>query len=199
MKFRSEDERLARQTEMRRNLMESALRDFSRQGYADTSIDSIAAGAGVSKGSVFNYFESKEKLRLESCLHVAKLHCAYMRESVLDVPALEDRLRVFFVANENFVLEHLDGMRFLAACANGSDSDLRASIAEAYRELGGILSDSVLGPGFRGGSFVDPNPEAATRLVMSILFNTSTARRPDGKPMMDPVWVADFVRRALSA
>jgi len=42
--------------------MEAALSLFGTRGYDDTSIDAIARKAGVAKGLVYNYFESKEDL-----------------------------------------------------------------------------------------------------------------------------------------
>ncbi len=46
----------------RENILETALELFARNGYASTSISQIAKAAGVSKGLMYNYFESKEAL-----------------------------------------------------------------------------------------------------------------------------------------
>ena len=35
---------------------------FASQGYASTTIDEVATAAGISKGSVYNYFKSKQDL-----------------------------------------------------------------------------------------------------------------------------------------
>lgn len=43
-------------------ILETALELFARKGYTSTSISQIAAQAGVSKGLIYNYFESKEAL-----------------------------------------------------------------------------------------------------------------------------------------
>lgn len=48
----------------RRQLMSSALELFATHGYASTSISRIAKQAGVSKGLMYNYFESKQALLL---------------------------------------------------------------------------------------------------------------------------------------
>jgi AcrR family transcriptional regulator len=40
----------------------AALAVFSQRGYAATSIDQIAAAAGIAKGTVYDYFDSKEDL-----------------------------------------------------------------------------------------------------------------------------------------
>lgn len=48
-------------------IIETALLRFSEDGYKSTSMNSIAKEASVSKGNLYNYFESKEAL-LESVL-----------------------------------------------------------------------------------------------------------------------------------
>ncbi|MDV7394640.1 helix-turn-helix domain-containing protein, partial [Arthrospira platensis SPKY1] len=42
--------------------MEKALELFAEKGFASTSISQIAKEAGISKGLMYNYFESKEQL-----------------------------------------------------------------------------------------------------------------------------------------
>ncbi|MBE0641745.1 MAG: TetR/AcrR family transcriptional regulator, partial [Bacteroidales bacterium] len=46
----------------REQLMETGLRLFAELGYENTSISLIAKEAGISKGLMYNYFESKEAL-----------------------------------------------------------------------------------------------------------------------------------------
>ena len=43
-------------------LVDAALALFSRRGFAATRLEDVAARAGVSKGTVYLYFESKEQL-----------------------------------------------------------------------------------------------------------------------------------------
>ncbi len=45
-----------------RRIMEAALKVFADQGYSGTSMDAIAALAGVSKPTLYQYFGSKEQL-----------------------------------------------------------------------------------------------------------------------------------------
>lgn len=54
----AEDEKASR----RAHILGAALRCFARTGYHATTIDDIAAEAGVSKGAPYVYFESKEAL-----------------------------------------------------------------------------------------------------------------------------------------
>ncbi|MDH3651169.1 MAG: TetR/AcrR family transcriptional regulator [Saprospiraceae bacterium] len=43
-------------------IMEAALELFARQGFHNTSISQIAKEAGISKGLIYNYFDSKDEL-----------------------------------------------------------------------------------------------------------------------------------------
>jgi len=51
-----------RSEEKRRRILEAATRLFTEQGYEGTSVDDIAAAAGVSKQTVYTHYESKENL-----------------------------------------------------------------------------------------------------------------------------------------
>lgn len=46
------------------NIINNALVLFSRKGYSETTIDDIVAAAGMSKGSIYSYFKSKEEIFL---------------------------------------------------------------------------------------------------------------------------------------
>jgi AcrR family transcriptional regulator len=43
-------------------ILEAALQEFSKHSYETASTNNIAKASGISKGTIFNYFESKEKL-----------------------------------------------------------------------------------------------------------------------------------------
>lgn len=49
-----------------KRILTAAMHAFARQGYHDTKTNTIAIEANVSKGLVFNYFESKGNLYLET-------------------------------------------------------------------------------------------------------------------------------------
>lgn len=53
--------------EKRENILRTAARLFADQGFARTDVAQIAKRAGVAKGSIYNYFESKEDLYLCVC------------------------------------------------------------------------------------------------------------------------------------
>src|SRR6202161_2006031 len=54
--------RRRRKAERPHEILEAAFAEFSRNGYATTTLDQIAERAGVTKGTIYVYFESKEQL-----------------------------------------------------------------------------------------------------------------------------------------
>ena len=56
------DTRRRRKAERPQEILEAAFAEFSRNGYATTTLDRIAERAGVTKGTIYVYFENKEHL-----------------------------------------------------------------------------------------------------------------------------------------
>jgi AcrR family transcriptional regulator len=54
--------RRRRKAERPQEILEAAFAEFSRNGYATTTLDQIAERAGVTKGTIYVYFENKEHL-----------------------------------------------------------------------------------------------------------------------------------------
>ncbi len=62
--------RRRRKAERPQEILEAAFVEFSRNGYATTTLDHIAERAGVTKGTIYVYFENKEHLFI-SMVHEA--------------------------------------------------------------------------------------------------------------------------------
>ena len=59
---RTEQQFEAIREEKKSRILDAALQLFGHEGYHSTSISKIAGRAGISKGLVYNYFESKEEI-----------------------------------------------------------------------------------------------------------------------------------------
>lgn len=92
----------------RRRIMDSALAEFAANGYGDSSVNTICAAQGISKGIVYHYFESKDELYLacvEECFQCLTAHLsAALPEE--DAGAVEDQLGRYFSARMAFFQEH---------------------------------------------------------------------------------------------
>jgi Transcriptional regulator len=67
-----------------RSLLEAALEVFARQGYRHARIDDVAEVAGVTKGAVYHYFDTKEALLLGVIEHYHALAFHRAEEALRD-------------------------------------------------------------------------------------------------------------------
>src|ERR1700689_3567012 len=66
------DTRRRRKAERPQEILEAAFVEFSRNGYASTALDQIAEQAGVTKGTIYVYFENKEHLFISMVREITK-------------------------------------------------------------------------------------------------------------------------------
>ncbi len=90
--------------EVRNRLLATAARHFARDGLERTSIDAIASGAGVAKGTVYNYFRSKGDLFAEVIAEGAR-QAVQRYEANPAAGSTRDRLHVLAEADVQVVRE----------------------------------------------------------------------------------------------
>src|ERR1700692_3942579 len=66
------DPRRRRKAERPKEILEAAFTEFARNGYAVTTLDQIAERAGVTKGTIYVYYESKEHLFISMVRELTK-------------------------------------------------------------------------------------------------------------------------------
>ena len=64
--------RRRRKADRPKEILEAAFEEFSRNGYAATTLDQVALRAGVTKGTIYVYFENKEHLFISMVRELTK-------------------------------------------------------------------------------------------------------------------------------
>ena len=115
--------RAQRKAERPREILEAAYEEFVLKGYAATRLEDVAARAGVTKGTIYFYFENKERVFEAMIDEVSKAPIAAFQEA--GAPWTGD-LRTD-------VRAHLDRLYSFMALNPRSREILRLLIAEASR------------------------------------------------------------------
>ena len=99
--------------ERRKSILEVALRLFANKGYESTSISQLAKEAGISKGLIYTYFESKEALLKSLVLDLNEMERDFWEDIQNDDPTkmLENILNVYFKT----LVENKDKLRLISA------------------------------------------------------------------------------------
>lgn len=81
-------------------LAQTAMELFAAQGYDDTTVEEVAAAAGVSRRTLFNYFRSKEDLALSGVAEQGELIAARLAERPVEEDAWAALRAAFGVIEE---------------------------------------------------------------------------------------------------
>lgn len=189
--------------ERRETILAAAQRAFDKHGYAATTMDEVAAEAGLSKGSVYNYFKSKELLF--SGIHVAAV------EGVVDdlrqIAGSTQRPREKLLASLDYWYDRASqwtaiGRLFLEFWATAARSeqntinDVQQPMYDATRQL----VAEMIAEGVGCGDFAaDTRPEVATDLILALLDGIQLqAILGTGRPLDDD-YMTSAKRAVLTA
>jgi AcrR family transcriptional regulator len=169
-------------------IVAAALELFADRGFAATKLEDVARRAGVTKGTIYLYFENKDAL-----------FKAIVRETIVPVIAKGEEVAQSFTGSarelfERLVREYwrLVGETSLAAIPKlmmaeaGNFPELARFYYEEVVTRGHKLMAGVLERGMKAGEFRRVNVAVATKLAMAPVMHAVVARRafaacmPDG-------------------
>ncbi len=182
----------------RKKLLDAAAVEFANKGYAEANINTISTSAGFSKGTIYNYFPSKQALMLALIAEAGSMHVGYIAEQVRTESDPRKRLERFYAAGFRFVEEHPAHARFLITTLYSSGMDIQEAMFNAYLPLFALVAQEIVSPGIAQGLFRDVVPAAMANLLMTLYLGTGSHVDENGKVFMNPEQVADFALHALS-
>lgn len=154
--------------ERRGQILDAALTVFSQKGYHATNVSDVAAQAGVSQGTIYWYFESKEELFTAAMLSV---FTDLGQETVASLEAYEtasEKLRALGRRMEGFV----DGLEGILVMFLGywASSPSRDQVGQFWVDLLVEYKNIVVGiieEGVQSGEFRPVDAEALVWALMS--------------------------------
>ena len=127
---------------VRRRLLETAATAFARHGFDGANIDQIAQDAGVAKGTVYNYFESKEQLFGEVLTEAARRAVDRYTEGP-PLPDTRAALRALAAADLAVLREEEDFMKVLVGEAMNPRGKSYPVIIEHLAPFLGAVSEAL--------------------------------------------------------
>jgi TetR/AcrR family transcriptional regulator, cholesterol catabolism regulator len=190
------DVNLAREDE----LLQKAIRLFSRGGFQETSLQQIANELAITRPLFYYYFESKEDLlwRIIGHLGDGLLEQAEPIATASEAPS--ERLRRILEKHIETLIDNIDAFRIYFAERHllTGKKDLRIKRGELrYHDL----IAAVIAEGQQLHKFRDGDPHFLTRLSVGTANSLLRWYRPSGSmaPRETIVAIADFILAGLAA
>lgn len=84
---------LSPETRTQRRIIDAAAQSFATRGYRDTRLTHIAAAAGVSRSTLYEYFPGKEQLLIAISHPLMDVLVAQVRDALVPAPSALEGLR----------------------------------------------------------------------------------------------------------
>jgi len=158
--------------------VQSAALLFNRHGFPAVSIDDIMAGAGLTRGGFYNYFQSKSELYVETISHFVE----EKREAVGTTEKAADRAS--HLVRDYLSLKHLEEVD--ASCPligltnilSGSDPSVRAALESPLRLMIETFEQGVTPTG-------EPARQLAVALASLCVGSMVLARAVEDRSLAD--------------
>lgn len=153
-------------------ILEAAYDLFLNKGYWDTKIIDIAEKAGIGKGTVYEYFESKDDIFLE--LFKTKVAAGY--DSLSELPArkidCEKKVKEYLDIELDNTSKYTFNKSFLMDLMMKSDAFRNPALIESIHELMKkkfSILHGIIEEGIKRGEFRKTDPTLATVTVMGAI------------------------------
>lgn len=158
-------------------IIEAAIREFIKKGFPKTTISDIARAAGIGKGTVYEYFSTKEEIIEQTFeFFVRSLEMDFEAVLITDLTPREKLERIFhgFIdfmdSQANEMIELM--FDFWAESMKSADQDRNSIYNEMkkfYQSYRTIFADLIV-EGMSAGTFrKDINPKSAASMVVGAL------------------------------
>lgn len=198
-----DEERLAVMSDEERRaqeILDAALITFSEKGYQKSSMDDVAREAGISKGTCYRYFESKEELFVATVSRTISGILAQLEAAAENAKGATTKLGIKGMA---FIKNYKDAyflLNDLVSEVVGGNRNLAGMTLELYDQVVRELAKDIE-EGIREGTIRKVDSESVAYALISII--ELAGRRHLVDPEFDAleflIKLMDFIQHGISA
>lgn len=156
-------------TERIRDIVESAFAEFAEKDFENSSVESIASRAGLSKGGVYHHFKSKDEILLSVCNEIRKTVINLTKQHSFSQNSYEELIN--FINNYfSYWQNHTEELRliYLAASRQLDNKAFREQLNNYSIEITSYL-EKILIKGTIAGLFKKHNTFQKAVVIFSSL------------------------------
>ncbi len=181
----------------RERILASGLRLFAYEPYQAVTMDRVADAAGVAKGTLYLYFQSKEDLYLEILSDGLETISRNYASTVDPAAPVKDRLRHAVTLTIQFYNERRDLLRLIYT-EEPRMAQARNRLIQGWRDRGVRFFTTLIEEGMQTGAFRPGDALLATHAILGAMRSVMLyyeARRPIDEITGE---VGEMVMHALS-
>ena len=184
----------------RLDILNAAIKVFSKYGVHKAKIEDIAKEAGVGKGTIYEYFESKKDLFQEMIKYSIEQYKKEIIGTLVSEESIRDKLNNFCLSHGKFISAHIDMAQTALSQTEVMSKEMKRWMIKCRVELGKIIIE-VLKKGVENGELrKDLDLEAASYAIFGTINQYYSKRiffDNDNYKDIDPTPIVDMLFRGF--
>ena len=148
----------------------AALKVFSSKGFHQVKVEEIAQEAEIGKGTIYEYFESKEDIYHQIFRLSSERYTSIFQEMQSQGTDLWDKIKILCLKHIEFFQTHLDMAPFVFDCQSRPLESLSVWLME-QKEQRQELVRKTMARAVKEGEIRAVDPDLASQMVMGLIFS----------------------------
>ncbi|MCF6093632.1 TetR/AcrR family transcriptional regulator [Microaerobacter geothermalis] len=170
----------------RESILYSAFNIFSEKGFHMTKIEEIAQHAGVGKGTVYEYFSSKEELLREMLKESILFYVNHVKNQMEAETSSDLKIRAFLQSHLQLIEKNKNMEQIFTRDFGFVNEELRKWLREQKKEFLRYI-ETVIENGIKNGVFRPIDKHIGARMVMCAAGAIYAVGEPIPKEKIDEI------------
>ncbi len=165
------ENRKTKKAKKREQILEVAANLFSSKNYHEVMMDDVARLTNIAKGTVYNYFESKEELYFTIMSSKLNNLDTSLREKIFGEISCVESLHSYVIHLYMFMMKYQSFFLMYQKEYLNTENDFCEQLKSHNEDLKSILK-GILRKGIRNKQFRNLNEDFAVKLILGSIFGT---------------------------
>jgi len=184
----------------REDILKASMKIFAQKGFHNTKVDDIALEAGIGKGTVYQYFESKIHLFEEMVFYYIEIYKLQLIETVNANMSFKDKLLKLAINNSKHMAEHFNMVQKLDVRADMISEKMKKTMINKKREMYDVIGEMFDEAIKKGEVRKDLDKEVVIPAFFGAINGYCATKHHEGmmkESFIDPTPVVLFLEKAL--
>lgn len=127
----------------KKRIVLAAMEIFSEKPYHRVTMEEISGRAGVGKGTIYEYFRSKDSLFADVADFGFNMYLSELSSSIKPYKTATEQLRALFSAHLRFVERHVHAARLLSKESRATHPGMKQAVESYRKKLVDLLSEII--------------------------------------------------------
>lgn len=157
-------------------IIEAAIKVFGECGYHKGKVEKIAEKAGIGKGTVYEYFNSKKEIFQQMLRYVFETYMEEAQKATLGKDSVKDKFTALLNYHWNFIDLYIDAIEQTFFQFKNISDEINPYIVKSHKVMIDFLSE-IITEGIKTGEIRgNIDKEKAVLIILGVIASSNFAR-----------------------